>query len=180
MKEDTLTFVQYRGENEKICGGFVPPKTEEWPALQDELCRMNEAVDDQEEYFEGLLAVINREQTFLDAYAHIGHELLNNGEIKEAEDCYRIGLDIAQKLIPEDFSGRIPWSDLDNRPFLRLHHGYTLCHVRNQDIKKALQLMEEHLAWNPNDNLDVRTLLSEACQKAGMTHFKYNNLGTDQ
>ncbi len=105
---------------------------------------------------------------FIDAYAHIAGQLLEHDNVKIAEEYSRKGLDIAQSIIPDDFSGRITWAHLENRPFLRLYHNYTLCQMKLGKFKKAVHLMEQHLAWNPNDNIGVRFIIGDACLMANM------------
>lgn len=175
MGNTTLQFEEYRDTDEELKGGFVPSETEEWLSVQEEFYDIHDQELYNYEYYAGLIRILNREPEFLDAYAHIGHQLLYEGQIDKAQEYYQKGLDIAHKLIPKDFSGQIPWADLDNRPFLRLHHGYILCQIQKGNVQNALKLMHQHLSWNPNDNIGVRFLVEDTCRQAGITHFKYNH-----
>ena len=98
------------------------------------------------------------------AYAHIAMHYLPHPieDVRAAARWYRKGFKLAIEMIPEAFSGRIEWSSLSNRPFLRIHHGLILCALRQKKDKEAIALMEQHLGWNPNDNIGVRYLLGEA------------------
>ena len=169
MEQNMLRFEQY--DDDLVNGAFVPPESETWDSLQEGFYDLEDYTEYQDEYVDGLLGIINKEPTFLDAYAHIGGEYLDSGDIAEAEKYYLKGLDIALALIPDDFKGTIPWVVLDNRPFLRLHHGYILCHLKKENLKDAIKLMDQHLIWNPNDNIGVRFLVEDACRQAGMTQI---------
>lgn len=179
MKSASISFEQYN-DNDTVNGIFMEPDSEAWLALQEEFYDICDFSEYQDEYISKLLDVLEREPFFLDAYAHIGSEYLESGDVSEAENYYQKGLDIALKLIPGDFKGGIPWFHLSNRPFLRLHHGYILCQMRQCRYEKAVQLMEQHLAWNTNDNIGVRYLIGEACLQAGFTQKAEKYLSEDQ
>jgi len=166
----TLRFVCDDSEGE-----FIEPDTEDWYACYEDMIEIHETSLYIEDCIAGYQYLINQEPDFLDAYAHIGGEYLDDGNQKEAEKYYQKGLDIAMAIIPKGFSGTIQWGAMNNRPFLRLHHGYILCQLKKGKIKYAIELMEQHLKWNPNDNIGVRFLVEAACKKAGITHFRYNN-----
>lgn len=102
-----------------------------------------------------------KEPDYLDAYAHAAGALYEGGEIAAAKIWYERGLKQAYSVIPHKFVGTISWMDIDNRPFLRLHHGLILCLCYRGEIKEAIKEAEQHLKWNPNDNIGVRFMLAD-------------------
>ena len=130
-------------------------------------------------YLRKLERLIEKEPDYLDAYYYAGNTCLEmapdgNTTVSEAysdaaRDFFQRAYDRARELIPSDFKGRIIWSHLDNRPFLRAHYGLILCHFRKKEYEKAARMIEEHLVWNPNDNVGVRFLLGDAYFMAGDT-----------
>ena len=80
----------------------------------------------------------------------------------EAAEIYERAYARARAQIPADFHGRIPWGEVDNRPFLRIAHGTLLGLMHRREDKEALDeaqaLATELLAWCPMDNLGVRFL----------------------
>ena len=150
-------------------GRFNLPKNFSWRRCEEDLEKTQDAAKTYSMYLKALQGILRREPNFLDGYAHIGGAYLDCDSVDEALVWYQKGLDIAVPLIPTNFKGRISWFELDNRPFLRLHHGYILCLLRSRQYKRAAQLMEEHLRWNKNDNIGVRFLIGDAYLQAGMT-----------
>jgi tetratricopeptide (TPR) repeat protein len=69
------------------------------------------------------------------------------------------------EAIPKDFKGQIIWSEVDNRPFLRLAHGTLLGLMRRRGKAKGseavMALAKQMLAWCPMDNIGVRFLLGD-------------------
>ncbi len=54
------------------------------------------------------------------------------------------------------------WQSLLDRSFLCGLHGTLPCELRLGKLKAAIAQMEQHLRWNPNDNLGVRYLIGDA------------------
>lgn len=103
---------------------------------------------------------------FLDIYSHTGLDLFQEEKYFSALAFYQAGVDIGRAIIG-DKKGLLPWYNLENRPFLRCHHGLILCLLKTGQAKEACALMEEHLNWNPNDNLGVRALAGPAFMQIG-------------
>ena len=118
-------------------------------------------------YFDRLQDLAERFPWFIDAHAHIGNVLLNEGRTKRALDAYRKGFALGDAAIPSEYAGLIEWSELDNRPFFRAAHGLVLCHLHLDQWNKAIDLMNAMLAWNPGDNQGIRYLLGSALLRAG-------------
>ena len=106
-----------------------------------------------------LRAFIKRFPYHIDSYHHLGIIETDLGHrvrgLKYFEMGYRIGL----RSVPEDFSGRLPWIHLENRPFLRAAHGYGLALERERRHLEAVDVYEHILALNPDDNQGIRYLL---------------------
>ena len=110
---------------------------------------------------------------FLDGYAHIGASYHLDGDVQQAKIWYQRGSAIAATLLPPTFQGQIRWGYLGNRSFLRLHHGLILSALNDNEIGVAIELMEAHLQWNPDDNLGVRFMIGDAYLAMGkMTKAK--------
>ena len=134
-----LTFNQsYSEGDDRTIGFFVPPATETWRFCEEKFEIALEHETRGEEYVAALMEIIELEPAFLDAYAHLGKLFLDNEYVDDAEDWYQKGLETAQAIMPAGFTGTIAWMDLDNRPFLRLHHGFILCQLRKRKFKKLL------------------------------------------
>jgi tetratricopeptide (TPR) repeat protein len=83
----------------------------------------------------------------------------------EATEVYEWAYKQALAHIPKGFKGRITWSEVDNRSFLRLAQGTLLGLMRRRDKAKggeaAMALSKQILAWYPMDNIGVRFLLGD-------------------
>jgi tetratricopeptide (TPR) repeat protein len=113
-----------------------------------------------------LRAFIKRFPYHIDSYHHLGiieTDLGHRGRgLKYFEMGYRIGL----RSVPENFSGRLPWIHLENRPFLRAAHGYGLALEQEHRHLEAVDVYEQILALNPDDNQGIRYLLPSLYLKA--------------
>ena len=173
MNPDSLRF-EIHTENDETYGRFIAPDTEHWIDVDGQFNALQENMYQTTfgDYEDTCKQIIKSEPMYLDAYAHAG--MINlppylDDEESTAARWYRKGLKVAMSLIPDDFEGKIEWGFIENRPFLRLHHGLILSYLRQKKITEAVRLMEQHLAWNPSDNIGVRFLLGEAY----MSHPKH-------
>lgn len=95
----------------------------------------------------------------------IANRLWALGLQDEATEVYEQAYKQALTHIPKGFKGKITWSEVDNRPFLRLAHGTLLGLMRRRDKAKAgeaaMALAKQMLAWCPMDNIGVRFLLGD-------------------
>ncbi len=98
---------------------------------------------------------------FIDAHHHLALLL---SETERPDEAYRLwGQTVAMGLgcLPEAFEmGRdlLPWSMLENRPFLRAYHALGLEYLERGRVADALEVFENLLAMNPGDNQGVRAL----------------------
>ncbi|MEI6066287.1 MAG: hypothetical protein WCP96_03035 [Methylococcaceae bacterium] len=151
--------------DENIHGYFDYPSDESWEKILEQFNNSHEKYQSgyytEEIFISECKAILKKEPEFLDAYAQIGNIYLNAKNFSDASRWYKRGLSIALPLIAENFSGQIHWGNDDNRPFLRLHHGSILCAIRLGRMKVAIEQMEQHLLWNPHDNIGIRYLLGD-------------------
>ncbi len=118
-------------------------------------------------YMNGLRDLADRHPWFIDAHAHIGNVLLNEGEASLALEEYSKGFALGEAAIPPGYADLIEWSHIENRPFFRAAHGLVLCHLHLCEWNEAVDLMNAMLAWNPGDNQGIRYLLGSAFLRAG-------------
>lgn len=128
--------------------------------------QLDEAVDDiGEGNFRkaeiDLREVIEILPEFIDAYNHLAIVLGATGREIEASELWRMVVEFGMEAVLEDYSrerDRLPWSILDNRPFLRACHGYGLSAMKFNKNEEALKIFEDLLSMDPDDNICVRGL----------------------
>ena len=164
--------------NEQVVEGyFSTPHTKAWLRLDEDLESAEYKSKTYHAYLTKLDRLIAKEPDYLDAYNNAGSAFLEVSAKQEfperiininlAQEYYSRAFERANVLIPTDFSGYIRWGSFDNRPFLRSHHGLILCHLRKKEYAVAAQMIEDHLAWNPDDNIGVRYLLGDTYLVSG-------------
>lgn len=100
---------------------------------------------------------------FFDAASDLAEFYLVNDNIKEAEKVFLKYIEFGRSFIPSEFkpgSDQMIWAYLDNRPFLRLLHNYTVFVEKYKGISKAIPSLEEIISLNHNDNQGIRDFLS--------------------
>ena len=104
---------------------------------------------------------------FVDGHAHLVSALTRLGKPKEAFSHGRPVLDALIEMLPggTDFSGRISWYELSNRPFHRLAFNLVAAYMANHEEGEGFRLRAEELVaqfsrWSPNDNIGMRQLIS--------------------
>ncbi len=100
----------------------------------------------------------------------IANRLWALGLQDEATEVYERAFRRAKAHIPKGYTGQITWSEVDNRPFLRLAHGALLGLMHRRDGKVAMVLAQQMLAWCPMDNIGVRFLLGDIAMLKGDHH----------
>ena len=128
--------------------------------------------------FDILQRCLQADTRCIDAYAHLG--LMRVGDLQSewahvwmlgGIKCYRAAVTVGERSLPPDFDGVLPWSCIDNRPFLRALHGLALCLWRLGDFAEALAILKRILRLNPDDNQGVRFLLPHL--ESGMSYLDY-------
>ena len=98
---------------------------------------------------------------FVDVHHHLAILLQATDREEEAFATWQEAVEIGKACFPEGFPGlddRLPWLELDNRPFLRAYHGLGLVHLGQGDLDQALQIFDQILSLNPDDNQGIRAL----------------------
>ena len=80
---------------------------------------------------------------------------------------YVAGVGIGELSLGDGFRDLLPWSLIDNRPFLRCFHGYGLSLWRLHKVEEARAGFERMLWLNPTDNQGARFHLADIA--AGQT-----------
>jgi len=114
--------------------------------------------------------VIGEFPEFIDAYHHLGMLYEEEGKDQLAFENWLKGYQIGKKAFPSDFvPGRdlLPWSFLENRPFLRCTHALGLFFFDRGNLAKGIELFEFIISVNPNDNQGIRMILVEGYLKTG-------------
>lgn len=132
-------------------------------------------------YEDELRRIVAAEPRDIDAYAHLGGLALQRHDgdfgdliswvgptaaerrryLKEALAWYEAAVAVGEASLPMVFHGRLPWSETDNRPFLRALHGLALTLWRLGRFNSAERVLVTLLYLNPNDNQGARELLAD-------------------
>jgi tetratricopeptide (TPR) repeat protein len=107
-------------------------------------------------------SLIHRYPEHVDAHHHLALAYFRDGKAKKAAEAWKSGMEFALKLFPPNFSlkrDQLPWGFIENRPFLRLYHGYGLSLMRRHKTEQALEVFESILSLNPHDNQGARALV---------------------
>jgi hypothetical protein len=107
-----------------------------------------------------LMDLVQADLRCLDAHAHLGN-LMFDRRVKAAIRHYEVGIRIGELSLGPDFDGLLPWSAIDNRPFLRCLHGYGLCLWRLGKARESADVFTRMLRLNPSDNQGARFLLAD-------------------
>lgn len=139
-------------EVRKGAGYFIyPPETFNEPTK--ELNTLLEAFEDGDcptaQYLKGLKALAKREPELIDAYAHLSMTHNDMGNPKAALTMSKKALDIALRLIPEDFKGKIDWDYVDNRPFIRALRSAVMSCRKLRKYKEAVRLLDTLIIYDP-------------------------------
>jgi len=128
----------------------------------DPIDESNDLADagDRDEARRILMELCEADLRCLDAHAHLGNFVFDNGP-QEAIRHYAVGLRIGELSLGSDFAGVLPWGHIDNRPFLRCMHGFSLCLWRLGRFDEAERVFERMLWLNPTDNQGARFLIDE-------------------
>jgi tetratricopeptide (TPR) repeat protein len=103
----------------------------------------------------------------IDAHAHLGNWEFDCNEIsfrfsrEKAKRHYEVGVRIAELSLGSNFHDLLPWSSINNRPYLRCLHGLGLCLWRSGKVEAAREVFEKMLWLNPHDNQGARSLLAD-------------------
>lgn len=105
---------------------------------------------------EGLLAVDSR---CIDAWGHLGLIVFDTKGPGAAAKLYDTGVAMAERSLPDEFTGVLPWGMVDNRPFLRCLHGLALCAWRQRRWDDAEAMFTARVWLDPSGPIDALACL---------------------
>ncbi len=139
-------------EMEEVRPGADPEDFDSDPIV--EAAERSSAGDNKGAY-DLLMNLLAKDLRCLDAHAHLGNLEFDRNP-QQALRHHEMGTTIGGASLGEAFDGVLPWSLLDNRPFLRCLHGVGICAWRLGDMRTAKTVFAKMLWLNPNDNQGAR------------------------
>ena len=106
-----------------------------------------------------LMELLTEDLRCLDAHGHLGN-LVFPTHPEHALIHYEIGVAIGEYALGPAFAGALPWSYLDNRPFLRCLHAQGLALWRLGRLEDAARTFERLLWLDPADGQGAESLLT--------------------
>ncbi|WP_280247397.1 MULTISPECIES: hypothetical protein [Nocardia] len=141
----------------------------------DDALDERDSTGDQAGYRRALKRIRDANYRDVDAWAHSGHDALARADavvgtsrksnarraalLTEALGFYQTGVVVGELSLPAGFTGVLPWSYIENRPFHRARHGLALAWWRLGDFARAATVLRSGLCINPDDNQGLRELL---------------------
>ncbi|WP_433194501.1 hypothetical protein ACQP1G_37985 [Nocardia sp. CA-107356] len=141
----------------------------------DRVLDERDSTGDESVYRRALKRIRDANYRDVDAWAHSGHEALSRADavvgttkqsnarraaaLDEALGFYQTGVIVGELSLPVGFTGVLPWSCIENRPFHRARHGLALAWWRLGDFDRAATVLWSGLWINPDDNQGLRDLL---------------------
>jgi hypothetical protein len=107
----------------------------------------------------------------LDAHAHLGSFIIDNWP-EGARRHYETGVRIGQLGLGAGFEGVLPWSYLENRPFLRCLYGLGISLWRLGRFDEAWAILHDLLWLNPMDHQGARFMLGPLAAKRSWDDFQ--------
>jgi len=146
---------------------LVLPGPDPEDPFSDPIVESNDRKDagDREGAHKILMDLCQADLRCLDAHAHLGN-LSFDWRPKDAIRHYEVGVRIGELSLGADFDGLLPWSWIDNRPFLRCLHGFGLCLWRLGRFEEAGRVFDRMLWLNPSDNQGARCLIGHVRARA--------------
>lgn len=148
-------------EMEQIIPGANPEEMEDPISLAVEYAHQGN-IDKTWQILHGCLT---KDLRCIDAFAHLGTYTFGDGRsawhAKRAMQRYLAGVKVGEQALPPGFNGLLPWSWINNRPFLRALHGLGLCQWRLGQFDAARNTFWRILMLDPMDALGCRFILPD-------------------
>ena len=106
----------------------------------------------------------------IDALHHLGLWLAEEGDALQSYALCLAAVGAGLHAVPPRFSwatSKLPWPDLDNRPFLRAYHCLGIWRMDQRLWDQAIEIFSRLLRVNPNDNQGARYLLPQCWFEKG-------------
>lgn len=131
------------------------------------------------EALEILMKVVKEDLRCIDGHVHLGNLKFSDGMhdyfTKIALKHYTVGVELGNFFLGDQFSGKLPWGLLDNRPYLRALHGQCLSYWALNQFEEAEKVAQQLLRFNKNDNQGVRFILPDIKKKLPYKDFKQDS-----
>jgi tetratricopeptide (TPR) repeat protein len=118
-----------------------------------------------------LITIIEKHPYSFDAYDRLAFILSYvYGKLDESIELLQRGLLRSKELFPEGFvfgKSNLPWTVMENRPFLRMYCSLGLRTMERGEMEKARKILEDMLGMNPDDNQGLREVLCSCYFEAG-------------
>ncbi len=118
---------------------------------------------DPKQAFRVLQRCLQLDTRCIDAYVHLGlyraGDMSTRSSVEQAVKNYLAGISVGNTALPQGFDGVLPWSWIDNRPYLRALHGLGVCYWNLGDVSGARRVFERTFRLNPDDHQGIRLLL---------------------
>jgi len=126
--------------------------------------------------WEILLKTVKEDLRCIDGHVHMGNTTFGDGLhdyiTKIALKHYTVGVELGNYFLGDNFSGKLPWGYIDNRPYLRALHGQCLCYWALNRFEEAEKIATTLLKLNKFDNQGVRFILPDIKKKLPYKDFK--------
>lgn len=106
-------------------------------------------------------SIVKKCPYFIDALNYLAIIEWDRGAPAGAEKFYQRAYETGQSVLPPGFKDRLPWSWINNRPFLQTVHGLALVKLRRGYVTDAAQLLDQLIALDPEDQLDTKSMISD-------------------
>lgn len=159
-------------EMEQVIPGSDFSKSDYDPIVEAVDCRDRGDFDGA---FRVLQECIEGDLRCIDAYVHLG--IFRSGDMRsewgvgDAVQSYKAAVAVADRTVPPNFDGLLPWGWIDNRPLHRALHGLGLCQWRLGDIAPAGETFRRLASLDPQDPHDARYLLSR--MESGIAYLQF-------
>ena len=111
-------------------------------------------------------AALKLDPQHADAHNHIGIASLEARKLKDAERHFRAAIEGGQRQLEHE-GAQVPWSIIENRPYLRGLANLALVHAEQKKWSEALAIHRHMLKLNPGDNQGVRFLIGPEFLRLG-------------
>ncbi|WP_264524190.1 tetratricopeptide repeat protein [Flavobacterium sp. N502536] len=144
---------------------FIYPSSIDNEKISDEFWHAVKLLDNDDQMAEKVFKkLITKHPYYIDAYNHLSISFRNQGKKFESFLTAEKSFNLGKNCLPKSFNlkkDKLPWSNINNRPFLRACQSFGLECQYHQNYSQAIEIYKLNLALNENDNQGIRYLLLE-------------------